>query len=143
MVAAGVVWDGLGVAAQAAAYHNGLDPDKVVPGSVAPAPPQPLVQYEETQDPPSRGMAYFHLLTHQAAIYMTFVCVSLVIAFAIVYIDTSAFRTNVNNNVAPYTTCSDINNAVLVCARRTLHRTVPDAACTRSHHTHTTRATGG
>jgi hypothetical protein len=100
-------------AAQAAAYHNDMDPAKVtnrsVPGGGGPHPS--TISYEEVEDPPTRTMAYFHLVTHQASIYMTFVLVSLVIAFSIVYNDTTDLRDDVSNNVRRV--CKDVTDALL------------------------------
>jgi len=97
-------------AAQAAAYHNDEDPAKAaVSLSVAPSP---SVSYEEQHDSPTRCMAFFHLLSHQMSIYMTFVLVSLVIALAIVYNDTTDLQDDVVNNVRRE--CKDVVDALLV-----------------------------
>lgn len=57
-------------------------------------------------------MAYFHLMSHQFSIYMSFVLISLIIAFSIVYDDTKTMRDLVDNNLLPV--CKDISDALLV-----------------------------
>lgn len=104
-------------AAQAAAFHNGADARSgggggAGAGSVGvPISGVQSVSYEEVEDPPTRAMAYFHLLSHQFAVYMTFVLVSLVIALAIVYRDSESLRDDVGNNVRRE--CKDVSDALL------------------------------
>ena len=108
-------------AAQAAAFHNGSDArggsaagagSGAVAGSVAvPIRGVQSVSYEEVEDPPTRAMAYFHLLSHQFAVYMTFVLVALVIALGIAYKDSEALRDDVGNNVRRE--CKDVSDALL------------------------------
>lgn len=92
-----------------------MDPAKVTNRSVLSGTHQQhhpnTISYEEVEDPPTRQMAFFHLLTHQASIYMTFVLVSLVIAFSIVYNDTTVLRDDVGNNVRRV--CKDVTDAML------------------------------
>src|SRR6185312_9467139 len=105
-------------AAQAQAYHNDMDPSKFNNHNVS-VPNHPnTITYEETEDPPTRTMAFFHLLTHQFSIYMTFVLGSLVIAYGIVYDDTQTLRNDVGNHVIlngfARDQCKDLTQAMLV-----------------------------